>query len=138
MTRNRNKLYLILLAACSAGYAWLYISSTFFFAKEKSLTVCLFKSTTSMPCPSCGTTRSLISIIKGNFFDALILNPFGYLMGSALMIIPIWILKDAIRNSNSLFDFYLKMELRLSQPIYAVPSVLLVLINWIWNISKGI
>jgi len=138
MTRNRNKLYLILLAACSAGYAWLYISSTFFFAKEKSPTVCFFKSTTSIPCPSCGSTRSLMSIIKGNFFDAWILNPLGYLIGFALIILPIWILKDAILKSNSLFDFYHKMELRLRQPIYAVPLVLLILINWIWNINKGV
>lgn len=138
MTRNRYKLYLMLLAACSAGYAWLYFSSTFFFPKENSLTICLFKSATSIPCPSCGATRSVSSIIKGNFFDALVLNPLGYIVGLALIIIPIWILKDAILNSNSLFDFYHKMELRLRQPIYAVPLVLLILINWIWNINKGV
>jgi hypothetical protein len=79
-----------------------------------------------------------MSIIKGNFFDAWILNPLGYLIGFALIILPIWIMKDAILKSNSLFDFYHKMEVRLRQPIYAVPLVLLILINWIWNVNKGV
>jgi hypothetical protein len=79
-----------------------------------------------------------MSLIKGHFFDAWILNPLGYLFGLVLIILPIWILKDAILRSNSLFDFYHKMELRLRQPMYAVPLVLLILINWIWNISKAV
>lgn len=42
--------------------------------------LCLFRSLTGLPCPFCGTTRSIGSILQGDFGSALGLNPLGFLV----------------------------------------------------------
>ncbi len=36
---------------------------------------CAFKAFTGMPCPTCGTTRSLVHLAHGDVAGSLILNP---------------------------------------------------------------
>lgn len=138
MTLTRNKLYTILLIACLAGYIWLFYSTSANLAQQKSVEVCLIKHVTNIPCPSCGSTRSVISIVNGNFLGALALNPFGYLIAAVLVIAPIWISIDIISRKDTLFHVYKKFENSLKNPQYAIPVILLVIINWIWNITKGL
>lgn len=138
MKLDRNKLYSILIIACLAGYVWLYFSITRNFSESKSIEVCLIKHTTNIPCPSCGSTRSIISLTKGDFIGALNLNPIGYLVALIMLIAPIWIIADTIMRSNTFFNFYQKTETYLKKPKYAIPLILLVIINWIWNITKGL
>lgn len=138
MTLNRNKLYLILLIACLAGYIWLYFSLTKNITESKSFEVCLIKYVTNIPCPSCGSSRSIISLTKGDFIGALNFNPIGYLVAIIMLIAPIWIIADTIKRTNTLFDFYLKIETYLKKPKIAITLILLVIINWIWNITKGL
>lgn len=40
---------------------------------------CWFKRLTGMECPGCGLTRSVVSLVHGNFLDAWHFNPGGYL-----------------------------------------------------------
>jgi hypothetical protein len=138
MTLDRKKLYLILFIACLAGYIWLYFSITKNIAENNSAEVCLIKHVTNIPCPSCGSTRSVISLTKGDFIGALNINPIGYLVAIIMLIAPIWILVDTVRNAKTLFDFYQKIEFYLKQPKIAIPLILLLIINWIWNITKGL
>lgn len=138
MTLDRNKLYSILFIACLAGYVWLYFSSTKNITENKSVEVCLIKHVTNIPCPSCGSTRSVISLTKGDFIGALNFNPIGYLVAIIMLIAPIWIITDTIKRTKTLFDFYLKIETYLKRPKIAIPLILLVIINWIWNITKGL
>ena len=138
MILDRNKLYSILFIACIAGYIWLYFSVTNEITEIKSVEVCLIKYTTNIPCPSCGTTRSMISLIKGNFIEALNLNPIGYLVTLIMLVVPIWIIADIIKSTRTLFNFYLKTETFLKKSKIAIPLIILVIINWIWNISKGL
>lgn len=138
MTLDRNKLYLILLIACLAGYIWLYFSLTKNITESKSFEVCLIKYVTNIPCPSCGSSRSIISLTKGDFIGALNFNPIGYLVAIIMLIAPIWIIADTIKRTNTLFDFYLKTETYLKKPKIAITLILLVIINWIWNITKGL
>jgi hypothetical protein len=138
MTLDRNKLYLILFIACLAGYIWLYFSITKNITENNSAEVCLIKHVTNIPCPSCGSTRSVISLTKGDFIGALNINPIGYLVAIIMLIAPIWILVDTVRNAKTLFDFYQKIESYLKQPKIAIPLILLIIINWIWNITKGL
>ncbi|PSR09129.1 MAG: DUF2752 domain-containing protein [Bacteroidetes bacterium] len=137
-TLNRNKLYSILLIACVAGYIWLYFSTTSNITENNSVEVCLIKHVTNIPCPSCGSTRSVILLTKGNFVEALGLNPIGYLVALIMLVAPIWIVADMIFRDNSLFKCYQKIENQLKKPKYAIPLILLVIINWIWNIKKGL
>jgi hypothetical protein len=138
MTLDRNKLYSILFIACLAGYIWLYFSITKNITENKSVEVCLIKHVTNIPCPSCGSTRSVISLTKGDFIGALNFNPIGYLVAIIMLIAPIWIISDTIKRAKTLFNFYLKIETYLKRPKIAIPLILLVIINWIWNITKGL
>ncbi len=138
MTLDRNKLYSILFIACLAGYIWLYFSITKNITEKKSVEVCLIKHVTNIPCPSCGSTRSVISLTKGDFIGALNSNPIGYLVAIIMLIAPIWIITDTIKKTKTLFDFYIKIEIYLKRPKIAIPLILLVIINWIWNITKGL
>jgi hypothetical protein len=62
----------------------------------------------------------------------------GYLASFLLLIIPFWIVLDITRNRMSLLDFYQKTETYLKKPTFAIPFLILVVINWIWNIKKGL
>lgn len=42
--------------------------------------LCPFRALTNLPCPYCGTTRSVGNIVIGNFEQALYFNPLGYLV----------------------------------------------------------
>ena len=138
MTLDRNKLYSILFIACLVGYIWLYFSITKNITENKSAEVCLIKHVTNIPCPSCGSTRSVVSLTKGDFIGALNFNPIGYLVAIIMLIAPIWIIADTIKRTKTLFDFYLKIENYLKRPKIAFTLILLVIINWIWNITKGL
>lgn len=138
MTIDRNKLYSILFIACLVGYIWLYFSIIKNITEKKSVEVCLIKHLTNIPCPSCGTSRSVILLTKGDFIGALNFNPIGYLVAIIMLIAPIWIIADTIKRTKTLFDFYLKIETYLKRPKIAIPLILLVIINWIWNITKAL
>ena len=138
MTLDRNKLYSVLFIACLAGYVWLYFSVTKNITEKKLVEVCIIKHATNIPCPSCGSTRSVISLTKGDFIGALKFYPIGYLVAIIMLIAPIWIIADTIKGTKTLFNFYIKTETYLKRPKIAITLILLVIINWIWNITKEI
>jgi hypothetical protein len=76
--------------------------------------------------------------MKGEFFEALMLNPFGYIIAAILLISPLWLTIDLVTNRKTLFDQYQKAEALIRKPQLAYPLLILVALNWIWNITKGI
>jgi len=132
------KLYAILLIACTAGYIWTFYGMTKLRTEEKTVGVCLFKHATNIPCPSCGSTRSALSLLNGDFSKALYFNPFGIVIVLIMLIAPVWILFDVATKKITLLKLYEQTEKILKKPKIAVPLVLLVVINWIWNITKNL
>ena len=55
-----------------------------------------------------------------------------------MLITPVWILFDIVTQKNTLLISYRKTENFLKKPGIVIQCVLLVLINWIWNITKFI
>ena len=135
---SRNKLYTLLSAACAAGYIWLMLTFYRNVYDPSDFGVCLFKHVTGIPCPSCGSTRSAISLLKGDFAGAIFWNPFGILILFILIVSPVWIIYDLIGRKETLFNFYIRSELFIKRKWIAIPAILLVLINWIWNITKNL
>lgn len=136
---KKNKLYRFIVIACFIGYGWLF----FAIQKQKQIqqnefTVCLFKKITNIPCPSCGTTRAVIEISKGGFISSLFLNPFGIIVAIIMIVCPIWIGYDYFFKKDSFFQFYKKTEAFLRIKKVAIFCVILVLLNWIWNINKNV
>lgn len=135
MSNDRNKLYLLIFIACIAGYIWLYWSLN---ETQTEIEVCFVKNITSIPCPSCGSTRSIVSLLNGDFVGAITMNPLGYIVALIMFVSPLWILFDILYKRNTLFTFYRKIESYLKKPHYSLPMILFLIINWIWNITKGL
>lgn len=135
---TRNKLYAILSAACAAGYGWLAFT---YYQQVSHLAepgICLFKRITTIPCPSCGSTRSVLSLLKGDIAGAFYWNPFGILLVSVLFITPFWIFYDLVSRKESLLTMYLNAEQLVGRKWIAIPGIIIVIMNWVWNISKGL
>ena len=135
MPLGRKKFYTILSLACIVGYTWLIITIKL---EYNSVGVCLIKQVTNIPCPSCGSTRSILSLLHGDVMEALYINPFGLLLAIIMLLVPMWIIFDITSKKKTLYDFYFRFESFIRKPIVAIPLVLLVIINWIWNITKGL
>ncbi len=135
----KRNLYIILACLSLAGYIWLGWNFIERSAHAAIPSVCLFKEVTGLPCPSCGTTRSLLLLIRGQFRESFMMNPFGMVLALALVVIPLWIMVDTISRSDSFYRRYVQMEHLLSHNrVLAVFAVAIVALNWVWNIAKGL
>jgi hypothetical protein len=138
MIKNRNTLYLMLLVTCTVGYIWTFINMQDAGIDHLPAEVCLFKYVTNIPCPSCGATRAVVSLLAGDYLAALTINPMGILIALIMLLAPVWVVADLFCGANSLFRFYRRVELFLQRPQYFVPLVALVILNWVWGINKGL
>jgi hypothetical protein len=68
----------------------------------------------------------------------LLWNPFGLIIMTILVLAPLWILYDVVFHKDSFFQVYNRTELFLRRKWIAVPLILMVILNWIWNIYKGL
>src|SRR5688572_25327463 len=121
MSLNRNQFYFFLFTACIAGYLWIYYVMS---CSETGIGFtggCLIKHGTGLPCPSCGSTRSVISLVNGDFGNAFMINPLGFVIMFFLLIIPAWMIIDCIFRKNSLFTIYRASEQLLVKKKYAMP-----------------
>ena len=53
-----------------------------------------------------------------------------------MILAPIWIIYDVNSNRNTFFKLYQYTESFLRKPKYAIPIIFILIINWIWNITK--
>ena len=134
---NRNRLYVFLSAACAIGFVWLALTYVYNAGSGDEPGVCFFKRITQIPCPSCGSTRSVLSLLKGDLPGALLLNPFGVIILTIMVVVPLWILFDVLGKQATFYQFYKLSESFLRRRWVAIPLILIVLLNWIWNVCKG-
>ena len=134
---KKDKLYSILGLACLAGYLYLLLF-VFILPENLKFGVCIFKHITGIPCPSCGATRAVMLLMRGDVIGSILTNPIGILLAIAMLGIPIWLIADLSLKKQSLYHFYQRSERFIRKPGIAIFCVLLVLINWFWGISKGL
>lgn len=138
MDSKGRGLYLFWTLALATGYLWLYLNYSSQHGHTQGVgEVCLIKRATDIPCPSCGSTRSVLSLMQGDFQAAIYWNPLGLLIGLTLIVLPFWILYDLLFRAHSFLAFYRSAEKLIRRPIYAYPAIALIAINWVWNIIKG-
>ena len=52
---------------------------------------CPLRSLTGVPCPFCGMTRGVTAAVRGNVFDAVVLNPGSLLLVlAAVLLLVLW------------------------------------------------
>jgi hypothetical protein len=139
MSLKRNQFYLFISLACVVGYLWLSLVWRLN-AEEigRSYDVCLVRHFLHIPCPSCGSTRSVVALIHGDIAGGLYWNPLGFLFLIILVLFPFWIGFDLVQKNDSLYSFFRLFENTLRRKWVAIPAIVLLLLNWIWNIVKGV
>jgi hypothetical protein len=129
---TKKRLYFFVGTLCLAGYIWLASNVLY----QHVHAGCLFHKITGIPCPSCGSTRSVFFLLKGDFAHALYANPFGYILLVLMIILPLWILFDLICKKDSFLRLYQATESFVKRKYVCIPAIIFVLTNWIWNIYK--
>jgi Protein of unknown function (DUF2752) len=133
---SRNKLYLLFLIACLLGF--IYLLYHLQDSENTHFGVCIIKNITGIPCPSCRTTRAVELLLQGNVLASLQMNPFGILVTLMMAIVPFWISFDLIFKKDTFHKSYIKIEKTIQIKWLAIILILLVILNWIWNIYKQI
>lgn len=123
-----------MLIACLAGFIYLFYN--IHTLESQTFRVCIIKNVTGYPCPSCGTTRAVTLLLEGKIIESFLLNPFGIVVAIVMTIFPFWVLIDIIFKKESFLNGYKKAEVTIRKPWLALILILLVLLNWIWNIYK--
>ncbi len=118
----------------TTGILWLVWNWVFY----KSVSPCLFKNLTDIPCPGCGSTRAAFLALSFRFSEALALNPLGILYAVAIFVLPFWWFYDLFYRSNSMFNYWNKFENLCKRK--SVLFILFVMIGsiWIHNIMIGL
>ncbi len=137
MAKHKTRLYLAVVIASTAGYGWFFYH-LWFSTNQTTLLGCPIKKISGLPCPSCGSTRAVLSLYDGHLWQSLLINPIGILIAAIMLIAPLWIIFDWTTKQSSFWQFYIRVENFLRQKRVATVIILLFLINWIWNINKGL
>jgi len=139
MASNRYKFFTFFTLLILTGYIWIFIN---LLSENKThnrhTSLCLVKQTTNIPCPSCGSTRAVIKLFQGEIMESILLNPLGLIIFIVLTIAPVWIIYDLILKKQTFQRFYVHAENIITKKPIAIPLILIVLLNWIWNINKGL
>jgi hypothetical protein len=54
---------------------------------------CGFHAVTGHPCPTCGSTRMILALLRGGFLEAIQVNPFLFLI---VAVLSVWIAAGAV------------------------------------------
>lgn len=100
--------------------------------------VCPSKLLYNLPCPGCGITRASILLMKGDFIDAIQLNPNVILVFVCLFTYPLLITCEMVMRKDLLRPTCLYIENSLKKtPVIIIFAICEGLI-WIHNYLCGI
>lgn len=120
---------IFLTVALGAAAVWIWLGNA-----VPAQPFCIFHRLTGVPCWGCGTVRVMQLLMHGKVMDALMLNPLSVV--ACLMVVAgmvIWWV-DYFCHTHVLSSLSRKKL----HPLVVVALVVLVLLNWIWNIQKGL
>lgn len=72
--------------------------------------MCLMKYVTNIPCPSCGSTRAILSILRGKYSQGFYQNPLGYILILIIFITPLWLIYDFIKKEVHFYHFIIELK----------------------------
>ena len=92
---------------------------------------CPIRLVTGLPCPACGTTRSISSIAIGNFEQAWALNPLGFF---AFTLAIAWAVKPGLITNLFHYINVFTAKVNLSRQFFII--ILLYIFMWIITILR--
>ena len=138
MMSDQKKFYYFTTSFLIFGFGWVALNLFYIQQSSPGLEICILKSAVGLPCPSCGTTRSVLHLLHGDLSSAILVNPIGILVIIGMFIFPFWILYDYRYAKTTLLNTYLQFIKFFSNKKFSFLVIVLVLLNWIWNIQKGL
>ena len=69
---------------------------------------CYWQKNYDITCPSCGSTRCIISFMKGDFISSFLYNPFLFVLITYLLLLNLLYIINTILNKNYFNFFYPK------------------------------
>src|SRR5688572_17565890 len=104
---SRSRLYPMVMLACLLGSTYLWIQKSNILPDlSRESDTCLIKSISGVPCPSCGTTRTVFELLDGHLISSLQWNPMGIIVLLIMIISPVWILADVLFKKESFLHYY--------------------------------
>jgi hypothetical protein len=94
---------------------------------------CAFKTITGLPCPTCGVTRTVIALSRGDVDRALFLNPLAAIAGGLALV---YLLYAAAVLALRLPRFRPTVS-ALDARRVRIAAVAVLAVNWIWLIATG-
>jgi len=135
MIISRGQIDRVAFVACLCGWGWIVLNLSGL-ADSYPITVCPIKLVFGVPCPACGSTHAVIQVFEGHFSEAFRFNPLGFILAAGLVLVPVWVVIDYIRQRTTFRSFYSQFEGWLSQKKVALPASALLMANWVWNFLK--
>ena len=133
-----RKFYLFNISLFSLSTVWIAWNLFNVGQAKSGFQICILKNTLDIACPSCGTTRSVLHLVHGNLLAAFFTNPIGIIVAAALFIFPFWFLYDFSFTKKTMWVTYVKVIQQLENRKLSFFLLVLVLLNWFWNIQKGV
>lgn len=128
----RRKWTVATFVICCLGWIWVFSHVE----NHQNTTLCYMQWLFHFPCPTCGITRSIIALTKGNISLSFYEHPLGIPAAIAMVIFPLWIISDWMQRRASFEQFTLSFFNTLQKKKYMVPFAGIFLCCWIWNIYK--
>ena len=94
---------------------------------------CGFKTVTGLPCPTCGLTRTIISLSRGNVEHAAFMNPLATILCAAGLV---YLVYAAVVLALRLPRFRPTVSAAGARRV-RITAVTAIAINWFWLIFTG-
>ena len=93
--------------------------------------LCMFRNVTGLPCPFCGSTRSVGNILLGEFNAALHSNLLGY-VGLAFLVL-LFVTPSTIKSTSS---YLAEKWWALTQRAQILITISLLALTWVFNLPR--
>ena len=90
-----------------------------------SLETCLFLRTTGYPCPTCGSTRSVLALLRGDWIASLRASPLLWVVAALMLYLGLMRLHSRTPIDNQRI-----------RPWHVALGLLLLLANWVWILAN--
>ena len=130
-TIHQRKFYWLMSGGITIS--WLWVLYNLQYKQSNGFSPCLFSNAVGLPCPSCGTTRGIVAILQGDLYAVSQFNALSYVAVIALVVFPIWLIADLVRNRPTIHNAYVALEhFGKRRPAFWFIILTLIAANWIW------
>lgn len=116
---------LILIASGAIARIWMEWIQPL---SDKPVILCLFRRMTHLPCPFCGTTRTLAALSRGELISAFLFNPLACTLFILTLSTALFLLFYLPFQKEKKIQLWPKNGSKYTVKI----SLLLILANWIY------